>query len=146
MFQLTWVAAIVLVIGCYLLYQQMRNADERRRARFLDRKPMPNQDFLIECAIVDEVQASHALEMRNIIANELEIPVERIYPSDRFNVELAPEKGWEYDDSTNLLLQELGSALRKSGVAELQKEATVKDYVFAVIASKKQGLTLTCSL
>lgn len=66
-------------------------------------------------------------------ANELALPAEKLLPSDRFDVELRPARGWEMDSGKGILLSELGKLARTKGVqVDLQQISTLYDYLNAM--------------
>lgn len=72
------------------------------------------------------------------IGRVLGVPVDRLRPSDRFDVELAPEKGWEFDDPLAELTEVVERRLRTCGLDEGQVAGirTVDDFVRLALAEE----------
>lgn len=122
--------ALLIVIGIVAawLFRSGRKADSERRARLSDREDLSFVEFerrFYDGAELDSNQLRGAL---GDIASALDIPVGKLRPTDRFDAELAPPKGWEIDDGAALLvrlLEKRGGKL-PSGDAKLQ---TLDEYL-----------------
>ncbi len=122
--------ALLIVVGIVAawLFRFGRKADSERRARLSDREDLSFVEFerrFYDGAELDSNQLRGAL---GDIASALDIPVGKLRPTDRFDAELAPPKGWEIDDGAALLarlLEKRGGKL-PSGDAKLQ---TLDEYL-----------------
>lgn len=76
----------------------------------------------------------HALviELLEHVAHELNLPVEKLRPTDRFSVELAPRQGNEWDSGYGILLYELSRLAKKRGLAIQGKIDSIDDYLRAM--------------
>lgn len=72
------------------------------------------------------------VELLEHVASELSLPVDRLRPSDRFGVELAPDKGCEWDSGYGVLLFELQRLAKKKGKEIRQRIITIDDYLRAM--------------
>jgi hypothetical protein len=75
----------------------------QRKTRRLSGRSQLLDDEL--CATFDGCQlpAKELLEFLQLVALSVEMPRGLLRPTDRFSVELAPERGWEFDDGLSLL-------------------------------------------
>lgn len=72
-------------------------------------------------------------ELLRHVADELSLPAEKLLPSDRFDVELRPVRGWELDSGKGILLVELDKLARAKGSqVDLQTIVTLDDYLNAM--------------
>ncbi len=124
----------LLAILAFAYYRKMAKADASRRARFVSREAMSSEEFLAECGISDREAGAQVLDLRHSMSLEFDIPEGKIRPGDRFDVELRPEKGWEFDDGVALLMQDLQAARHAKKLStDTSKIVSVKDYVKARI-------------
>jgi hypothetical protein len=66
----------------------------------------------------------------NEVADSLRLPKGKLRPSDRFDKELAPVKGWEYDDDIVEVIWAAQHQIKESGATfDLSKIQTLGDYV-----------------
>jgi len=78
----------------------------KKRRRFSDRRDL-SQD---ELRATFETRGLSAIEIDaflEIVSQVTSIPVGKLRPQDRFDRELAPERGWEFDDGLEVLPDEL---------------------------------------
>jgi hypothetical protein len=70
------------------------------------------------------------------IAGDLSVPLGKLRPQDRFDVELGPTPGWEYDDDVSDVMARARRRLVDSGASQdLTPIRTVDDYVRLVARS-----------
>lgn len=72
------------------------------------------------------------IELLEHVAHELGLPAEKLRPSDRFSVELAPGQGSAWDSGYGILLYELSSLAKKRGQNVQGKIDSVDDYLRAM--------------
>jgi hypothetical protein len=80
-------------------------------------------------------------ELLKEIADSLRLPPGKLRSTDRFDQELSPPKGWEYDDETLDIQWAAERRLKQSGrQIDLSQIKTVGDYVefFCSLAMQKQ--------
>jgi hypothetical protein len=110
----------IAILGITLLWFGDRSAKRKRRVRFQDRPEITEDEFFSmyykESGIAKEIVS----DVLRRIANATEISALKIRPSDRFDRELAPVKGWEYGD---------GLAEISWFVKDKKKEARVRESV-----------------
>lgn len=99
---------------------------------FLDREGL-SQDVFYEIYYkssgLDKVLVSELLEH---VAQELGLPIEKLRPTDRFSVELAPSKGNDWDSGYGILLYELNRLAKKRGQKIQGKIDSIDDYLRAM--------------
>jgi len=89
-------------------------------------------DHAIEAAFATlNVPTRTVLPLLRELAETLEVPYGKLRPTDRFDVELAPAKGFEYDDPVAVVPVLIERRFKKSGlpVPDLSAIKTVADYI-----------------
>jgi hypothetical protein len=129
-----WLAAMVcLVVAGAVAFARLWELNTKRGSRpiFLRRPDSTiaeiHETFYAGSAITEE-QLARAL---GDIARYLRVPATKLRPTDRFDSELAPTPGWEFDDEIADLAWIARQSLRKQGVdpAMVPPLLTVDDYV-----------------
>lgn len=82
----------------------------------------------------DGLDRGRVVEILTHVAGEIGVPVTKLRPSDRFDVELAPEKWNEWDSGMGILLLDLEHMAKRRGLRIESSIATVDDYVRAMAA------------
>src|SRR5580704_3259191 len=104
----------------------------RRAARFRERVDLSPDEIYAKFFSQEERHGKALiLDLWNEVAVILEVPPGKLRPTDRFDKELAPEKGWEYDDGIGVVNFVARMRLKKLGRAdvELNRIETLEDYV-----------------
>lgn len=68
-------------------------------------------------------------EILNHIACELSLPASKLRPSDRFSIELAPQKGSAWDSGYGILIYEIKRLATKKNVRIDNKVETIDDCI-----------------
>jgi hypothetical protein len=110
-----------------------RKADQGRLRRFDERIDLPIKESWEPFCRDSGVPLSVAEDALRIVENATGVSRGKLRPEDRFAEELAPEKGWEFDDGLAELQWELESQTLVGG-AEVK---TVGDFVKA-LAMKRE--------
>ncbi len=102
----------------------------KRNRRFKDRKNLQWEQiykkFYSDCNLSEELVKKLWME----VAQYLEIPYGMLRPSDRFDSELKPVDGWEFDDAVNIITFIAKERLKKSeGKVRLTDIKTLDDYI-----------------
>lgn len=127
---LIWIGGLGLV--ALLFWHGLRREHRALATRFADRSAMPFDAFF-QTFYAEKIDPVTLEELLRHAANELEIPAEKLLPSDRFDVELRPATGWEMDSGKGILLSELNTlAQTKSVRVDLQQITTLDDYLNAM--------------
>jgi len=95
------VTALVLLVGLWVCLETRRMV-HRKRGRFHARAEL-SVDRLKSLFSSDTLPGSDVLRFLTRVENVTDVPKGKLRPDDRFAVELAPERGWEFDDRLNLL-------------------------------------------
>jgi hypothetical protein len=74
----------------------------KKRKRFADRPDLSPEESQRQFNATDLSSVDFQMFIRQI-AEATDIPQGKLRPTDRFDLELAPTKGWEFDDGLNLL-------------------------------------------
>ena len=73
-----------------------------KKQRFADRRDLTD-DELVLTFDAESGSAASVIRFLKLVEFAADVPRGRLRPGDRFAVELAPERGWEYDDGVALL-------------------------------------------
>jgi hypothetical protein len=137
---LSWIICLVLVIGGTWLWYVVPRKEKFKR--FADRAELKPDEIYARFFSEKNLPKGLVLELWNEVANCLRLSSGKLRPSDRFDKELAPVKGWEFDDdivevnwAAERRLKALGS---KPDPSEVQ---TLGDYVefFCRLESKRHS-------
>lgn len=102
----------------------------RRLARFADREELSADSIYSQFFPANNFPKELVSELWNEVAVPLRVPPGKLRPSDRFDKELAPVKGWEFDDDTLEIHWAAQRRLKKLGVsADVAAVQTLRDYV-----------------
>jgi hypothetical protein len=127
---LIWIGILGLV--AFLFWHGLRRERHTLASRFAERPAMPFDAFF-QTYYVGKIDAVTLEELLRHAANELALPAEKLLPSDRFDVELRPARGWEMDSGKGILLSELVKLARTKGVqVDVQQISTLDDYLKAM--------------
>lgn len=128
--------AIVLAIGTIFIVIGGRRADRARSGRFSDRDDVSFDRFYAEhyeALGLDRERVKRAL---NDVAQAIDVPMTKLRPTDRFDVELAAERGWEFDDGIAVLAGRAvkpGHKLGSDGTKR-PRVLTLDDYIRMVVS------------
>ena len=100
--QLLILLAVVAAIAVWM-FRAGRKADGARTAGFAEREDLEIQELEKRFLEGGQLDPTVLRKTLNELANALDIPVGKLRPSDRFDTELAPLRGWEADDAAGLL-------------------------------------------
>ncbi len=102
----------------------------RRLERFADREDLSLDSIYSQFFAANNLPKGLVLELWNEVAVPLRVPSGKLRPSDRFDKELAPVKGWELDDDTLEVHWAAQRRLKKLGVnTDISTVQTLRDYV-----------------
>jgi len=93
-----WLLIVLMVAGGALTWYFGKRADSRRIARFHERATLSFEQFWREFYPGEEVRLESIAEALRLISDATEVAPGKLRPTDRFTAELAPERGWEFDD------------------------------------------------
>lgn len=126
---LTWpfgiAVALILGIAVWIFGHK---ADQKRLRRFDERVDLPIQESWKPFCLEQGIPLSVAEDALRTVENATGVLRGKLRPDDRFAEELAPEKGWEFDDG----LAELQWELESRGLAGGAEVRTVGDFVKAL--------------
>lgn len=88
----------VLLASAVLIWFFGRKAEARRADRFSERSAVDPVDLWRARYEESGVSRASVESALRLVSSATGVPVGRIRPEDRFAVELAPERGWEFDD------------------------------------------------
>lgn len=129
-------AVIVGVVGVAVVWFYFRRADAIRMARFIDREDKGLHDLYTEYFRESGITETNFENLWLELSKTLEIPAGKLRPNDRFDVELSPAKGYEFNDPIREAKYLIGKYCNNTGAAyELIK--TVRDYIEVFGSTRK---------
>lgn len=121
------------LVGCVAAVLGTIALRQRKKARFGHRRELSADEFYRMYYGNSGLPRERVLAVRLVVADELEVPIGRIRPSDRFDRELRPAEGWEAWDDGMEVLRAAASAGGGSRVAVEWKDIqTFDDLIRAV--------------
>ncbi len=98
--------------------------------RFDDREDWPREKLYLQFFAQSNLPKDLVFELWDEIATTLRLPAGKLRPTDRFDRELAPLKGWEFDDDIVELHWVAERRLKKMGLNQDHANfQTLRDYV-----------------
>jgi len=129
--------ALIVVGGGTLVWSILSRRS--RVKRFEDRDDV-SLDSIFEKSFASRgLSKSVVFELWREVATFLQLPPGKLRPTDRFDSELSPGKGWEYDDEIADITSLAWRRLKSSGkTIDLPQITTLGEYVefFASLESK----------
>jgi hypothetical protein len=89
---------LAVAAGAALIWFFGHRADARRADRFPDRPFLEPGALWRKLYRKNEVSLESVEVALRLVSDATTIPAGKLRPTDRFAVELAPERGWEFDD------------------------------------------------
>jgi len=135
-----WIFGLIAVGGAVLLWEFIPR--RRRNERFKDREELAMDSIFNQFFAQARLPKALVVELWNEVANALGVPPGKLRPADRFDKELAPVKGWGFDDDIVEVCWAAERRLKKLGMkAEHSDVRTLGDYVeyFCALAGQKQN-------
>ena len=115
--------------GIGYFYAQKR-ARQSMSQRFADRDPLGIEQVCDLFCIEPYADRLMIKELLDHVAAELDVNPEVLRPSDRFEVELKPVKGWGFDSGVTTLMLELDRLAKEKNLSiDLSSVKTLADYV-----------------
>ena len=123
------VVAVVLVLGVGVIWTVYSSRE--RRSPFRERSEMAPDEIYSAFYADSSYAKEHVLRCLREIADRLQIPMGKLRPSDSFSDELAPNRGWEYDDGLRVLSDLARKELTANGSdpETVTQIRTVDDYI-----------------
>jgi hypothetical protein len=108
---------------------------ETQNKFFSERSCLSEDEFFERFYATSGIHKELLVEIVNHIAHEIGLPAGILRPADRFDVELAPTKGTEWDSGYAILVYEIQRLAKNKGIIIEGKIATVDDCIrkFAVV-------------
>lgn len=123
MFSAAVVVSMVLWFGWGCVRKQ-------KLQRFSDRKELDHDVVYNQFFSSTNLPKDLVVELWSEVAANLDLPGNKLRPTDRFDNELGPVKGWEFDDEIGVLNWTAARRLKKLGAkADLATIKTLGDYV-----------------
>jgi hypothetical protein len=125
---LSGIFGLAIVIGAVVLWNIIPY--RRRVKRFKGREELSLDTIYTRFYAQTNLPKGLVLELWNEVAARLKIPAGKLRPSDRFDREFAPVKGWEFDDESAEINWAAAHRLQTLGVkADLSRIQSLGDYV-----------------
>ncbi len=120
----------IIILILVLVWHGMVDSKKRLSRRFENRPDITFDEFYSNFYKTSNLEKHLVEELLNHVAAELDLPVLKLLPTDRFDTELAPDKGWNWDSGHGILSIELQQLAKKKGQElDLKKIQTLDDYV-----------------
>lgn len=118
----------LVVVGAILAWNFIPR--RRRLERFSLRENLSLDSIYNQFFAANHLPKGLVLELWNEVASPLHLPPGKLRPTDRFDKELAPVEGWEFDDGTVEVHWLAQHRLKKYGVnVNIPGLQTLRDYV-----------------
>lgn len=102
----------------------------QRLKRFESRPDLSLDQIYSDFFAQRNLPKNQVCELWREVAESLRLPPGKLRPTDRFDQELAPPKGWEHDDEILDVQWAAERRLKKTGIkADLSQVKTLADYV-----------------
>lgn len=125
------IAALVIVLIAVSYASGVRRARKEIYGRFAGRTARSASEFWSDF-YSEHLPGDLVQEALFHLASELDAPLEFLLPSDRFDNQLRPARGWSYLSGHGLLLHELSAWARARGLSDqIARVETVDDYIRA---------------
>jgi len=120
--------AAVAAAAAWLYFWQARKG---KMSRFADRDDLSLHQIYHSHFSETGVPEKRFVELWTELSRVLEIPAGKLRPSDRFDVELSPPKGFEFNDQINDVKYLIGKYCERTGASPTSIK-TVSDYLIAL--------------
>lgn len=121
-------AVLAGVIGVLVVAFYFRKAHKARDDRFANRAERSMHEIFESHFSNCGVAEGRFVELWKELADILEVPAGKILPSDRFQIELAPPKGFEFNDQINDVMYMIGKRCQRAGF-DPRSINSVRDYI-----------------
>lgn len=116
----------LITLACFVLVAALgRKVEIRRAERFAQRQDLTIQEFWENFYRESGLSFDIVADALRVIEQATGVSMGRLRPEDHFATELAPERGWEFDDGLAELRWELESKGRDPSLEVL----TVDDFI-----------------
>lgn len=138
---LTWgakvgAALLVIVVAAAVAIVWNVQASKGRRSALKDRAELTVGEIYDSFYADSPISRDAVGQALEEISEDLSVPLGKLRPQDRFDVELGPTPGWEYDDDVSDVMARARRRLVDSGASQdLTPIRTVDDYVRLVARS-----------
>jgi hypothetical protein len=132
-----WLSLGVFLLILAALMVLTKRMYKKKISRFVRRGRL-TEDELINEFLPSRGSRNDVSDFLGIVSRAAEVPIGYLRPTDRFSQELAPEKGWEFDDGLGLLPLNLSKRFGGDPVDyDLTLHQTIADLMNAVFYGKK---------
>jgi hypothetical protein len=130
-----WILPGVVAIAATVIFINYFNQGYKKKIeRFEGRETLTFDQIYERYFEKKDLDKSKVFELWNEIEDTLELPKGLIRPTDSFDKELAPAKGYEWDDQIIGITWDAERRMKKAGKKiDLQKIKTVEDYIMTFI-------------
>jgi hypothetical protein len=140
-------ALLVFLAICAVVLALTAAMVKQKRRRFADRKEYQPSNLYRTFFCASQLTEAEVFAVLEQISRATDMQLGKLRPSDRFAVELRPERGWEFDDALGLLPECLQG--RFGGDASdyvIERNRTIDDLMRAVSNSRKARGTLSSKI
>lgn len=126
----------VLCFSCVALFLVQRRVLRVKLSRFAGRATMSPHDLFTTFYEGLGFSEEDVVRILRQVASATEVPIGRLRPQDRFDHELAPVKGWEFDDGLAEITWLVGTEARKARDPRAPQIDTLDDLIRYVCRRK----------
>lgn len=126
-----WILLVMIAITAIVaLHFGMRRARDQIASRFSMHPSIPPAEFYMRYYANSGIAQARIGEIVNHVASELSLPAQKLLPTDRFDNEMSPPKGWNWDAGSGILTVELQRLAKQRGVSiDYTTILTLDDYL-----------------
>ena len=127
---------LAIVVGLAAAIVWEAQASKARRRGFKDRRDLTLGEIYESYYADSSISKDLVGQALQEISEDLSVPLGKLRPEDRFDVELGPTPGWEYDDDVSDVMARARRRLVDSNASQdVSSIRTVDDYVRLVARS-----------
>ena len=126
----SFVGLLLAIFAVYIITRYFDVAYKKKISRFSDREELTTEEIYNKYFSDKGIPKDAMIRLWDELADCIELPKGKLRPMDRFDRELAPEKGFEYDDPINGVFYLMKKKSQKYGLKlEYEKLETIADYI-----------------
>lgn len=116
----------IFVLIYFLAEKKMK---KKKRMRFSDRQSISLDQFYDNYYKNTDIAKDTVRKVLLLVSSSTDIPMEKIRPSDRFDDDLKPIEGWEFDDGLHEISWEIKEILNRNANKKMPNIETVDELI-----------------
>ena len=128
---MAWIPILVGMSVLFVVISHFGGANQRKKiARFSDRETFSFDEIYEKYFSGQNIPKDIVAKLWVELADTLELPSGKLRPTDSFHSDLAPEKGWEFDDQLGAVTALVIARFKKIGkTPDFSEIKTIMDYI-----------------